>query len=50
MVFFMHFGGSFSIGVFGLCDFKPSAICSRIWWVALDMSMVSLIVFACVGM
>ena len=40
-------GGSFSVGVFGLCDFKPSAIVSGRLRFALNMSIVSLIVLAC---
>ena len=40
-------GGSFSVGVYGLCDFKPSAIISGRLWFALNMSIVSLIVLAC---
>ena len=40
-------GGSLRVGVFGLCDFKPSTIfCAKLWF-ALNISMVSLIVLAC---
>ena len=35
--------GSFRVGAFGLCDFKPSAILFGRLWFALNMSTVSLI-------
>ena len=40
-------GGSFNVGVFALCDFKPSAIFSGRLWFALNMSILLLIVLAC---
>ena len=38
-------GGSLRVGVFGVCDFKPSAISSGKLWFALNIPMVSLIVW-----
>ena len=40
-------GGNWRVGVFGLCDFKPSAIFSGKLWFALNISMVSLIALTC---